>query len=968
MILDPTLEKIGVVEAPASNSPFPVQDASTVWIVECGKLDLFLVSGENDRPSGARYPVMRVEEGEAVFGVGEMAATHEQLIASPFPDTKLRRISWPDFCKWASPAVNRSALQLLENWITHLSSVIASGSQPGNLIAVNPCTSFSSGDEAKRIVAQEEVVWVTHVQGTSCFLGRDTVPSGPDQFFPISKNGWLEVARDSVLSCLDSHAFFQIESEGRALRAFHHIAMSLLGQKHQAEREAERQRQRTQSAADKALLRGVLLRLAAPLRGSSAAQESESTTSNPVFLAAQAVGHQMGIKLKLHPDMRRGVRVSDPVAAIASASNVRVRRVQLRGEWWKLGGGPLLAFRDSDNRPLALLPRSALSYDAYDPVEQTTVPVTAKMNLTLTTFAYMFYRPFPAASLGIADLLRLGIPEWKGEVLSIVLMGLAAGLMGVVTPFATGLIFDRLIPGAERGQLLQMAAILLIIAIAGSMFTLTRSFAVLRLQGKIDRALQAAVWDRLLSLPVPFFRNFSSGDLASRSLAISEMSQILTGSLLSAVLSGIFSVFSWGLLFYYSSELAVWATVLVFFACLVSSVCVYVEVRYQRELFRLSGRISGLLLELMTGIAKLRVAGVEHRAFASWAREFAAQKQISMRARKLSNGLTVFNSVFPVICVGSIFYYVALILGRPHAQTFSTGDFVAFLAAFMQFLAATLLVSSSLMSMLAVVPLYERSRPIFKALPEAASGKGTPGKLAGAIELSHVTFRYRADSPLVIRDLSVNILPGQFVAFVGVSGSGKSTLFRLLLGFETPESGTVYFDGQDLASLDVQAVRRQMGVVLQTSRLVSGDIFTNIVGSSPLTIDDACAAAASAGLDEDIKRMPMGMHTVIGEGTGSISGGQRQRLMIARAIVGKPRILLMDEATSALDNQTQAIVVRNLESLRATRIVIAHRLSTIVRADRIFVVDKGTVVQQGTHEELFNQKGVFRDLVSRQLA
>ena len=967
MILDPALEKIGALEAPASNSPFPLHDASSVWIVECGKLDLFLVSGENDRPNGARYPVMRVEEGEAVFGVGEMAAIHGQLIAAPFPDTKLRRISWSDFRKWASFAVNRSALQLLENWIAHLSSVIAGGSPPGNLIAVNPCASFSSGDEAKRIVAQEAVLWVTHLQGTSCFLGRDNVPSGPDQFFPISRNGWLEVAPDSVLNCLDSHAFFQIESEGRALHAFHHIAMSLLGQKHQAEREAERQRQRTKNAADRALLRGVLLRLAAPLRGSSA-PESEETTSNPVFLAAQAVGQKMGIKLKLHPDMRRGVKVSDPVAAISSASNVRVRRVQLRGDWWKLGGGPLLAFRDSDNRPLALLPRSALSYDAYDPVEQTTVPVTAKINLTLTTFAYMFYRPFPAARLGIVDLLRLGIAEWKAEVLSIVLMGLAAGLMGIVTPFATGLIFDRLIPGAERGQLLQMAAILLIIAIAGSMFTLTRSFAVLRLRGKIDRALQAAVWDRLLSLPVPFFRNYSSGDLASRSLAISEMSQILTGSVLSAILSGIFSVFSWGLLFYYSPELALWATALVFFACLVSSVCVYVEVRYQRELFRLSGRISGLLLELMTGIAKLRVAGVEHRAFASWAREFAAQKQISLRARKVSNRLTVFNAAFPVISVGFIFYYVALILDRPHAQTFSTGDFVAFLAAFMQFLAATLMVSSSLMSMLGVVPLYERSRPILKTLPEAASGKGSPGKLAGAIELSHVTFRYRRDSPLVIRDLSVNILPGQFVAFVGVSGSGKSTLFRLLLGFESPESGTVYFDGQDLASLDVQAVRRQMGVVLQTSRLVSGDIFTNIVGSSPLTIDDACAAAALAGLDEDIKRMPMGMHTVIGEGTGSISGGQRQRLMIARAIVGKPRILLMDEATSALDNQTQAIVVRNLESLRATRIVIAHRLSTIVRADRIFVVDKGTVVQHGTHEELFNQKGVFRDLVSRQLA
>ena len=711
----------------------------------------------------------------------------------------------------------------------------------------------------------------------------------------------------------------------------------------------------------------MLLKLAAPLRGSSTLGDGEDATSDPVFLAAQAVGHNMGIKLKLHPDMRRGVKLPDPVAAIASASNIRVRRVQLRGEWWKLDSGPLLAFRDADNRPLALLPRSARAYDIYDPVEQSTSPVTAQRDLTLSTFAYMFYRPFPAKNLGIMDLLQLGFREWKGEVLSIVLMGVAAGLMGIITPYATGLIFDRLIPGAERGQLLQMAAVLLVVAIATSLFTLTRSFAVLRLQGKIDRGLQAAVWDRLLGLPVPFFRNYSSGDLAARSLAISEISQVLTGSMLSAILSGIFSVFSWGLLFYYSGELALLSTGLVFLACLVSTVCMYLQIRYQRELVRLAGHISGLLLELVTGMAKLRVAGVENRAFAKWARDFAAQKQISMRARKLANGLTVFNSIFPVICLGFIFYYVAMMTARPHVQPLSTGDFVAFLAAFSQFLGAALMVSSSIMSVLTVVPLFERAKPIFKTLPETAAGKGSPGKLYGAIELSHITFRYRPEGPPVIRDLSVNILPGQFVAFVGVSGGGKSTVFRLLLGFETPESGTVYFDGQDLASLDVQAVRRQMGVVLQTSRLVSGDIFTNIVGSSPLTLDDACEAASLAGLDQDIERMPMGMHTLIGEGTGNISGGQRQRLMIARAIVGKPRILLMDEATSALDNQTQAIVVRNLESLRATRIVIAHRLSTIVRADQIFVVDKGTVVQAGTHEELSKQKGVFRDLVSRQL-
>jgi ATP-binding cassette subfamily C protein len=297
----------------------------------------------------------------------------------------------------------------------------------------------------------------------------------------------------------------------------------------------------------------------------------------------------------------------------------------------------------------------------------------------------------------------------------------------------------------------------------------------------------------------------------------------------------------------------------------------------------------------------------------------------------------------------------------------ATGDFLAFLAAFTQFLWAAMLSSAALISALSAVPVYERAAPIFRSLPEVTEVKASPGKLTGQIEVSRVTFRYKADTPLVLRDVSIDILPGQFVAVVGASGCGKSTLFRMLLGFEAPEAGAIYFDGQDLSGLDIQAVRRQIGVVLQSSRPVSGSIFNNIVGSAPLSVEDAWAAARLAGFAADIERMPMGMHTHIGDGGGSISGGQRQRLMIARAIVGRPRILLFDEATSALDNQTQAVVSRSLESLQATRVVIAHRLSTIIRADNIFVMDKGAVVDSGTYDELVGRQGIFRDLAKRQM-
>lgn len=479
----------------------------------------------------------------------------------------------------------------------------------------------------------------------------------------------------------------------------------------------------------------------------------------------------------------------------------------------------------------------------------------------------------------------------------------------------------------------------------------------------MDLSIQAAVWDRLLALPVPFFRDFTAGDLALRANGISTIRQALSGTTLNAVLAAVFSSFNLLLLFYYSTKLALVAVGLMLIVVIITVACSVIKLRHERQLAAVEGDLSGLVLQLLSSVAKLRTTGSEGRAFALWARDFARHRNLTFKAEGVGNILETFNAIFPLLCSMTIFAAVALFM---QGGGLSTGAFLAFNAAFGAFMLAMLEMTGAVITVLQIVPLYERAKPILQALPEVDQAKADPGRLQGNIEISQLSFSYTADGPQILRDVTLDIKAGQFVAVVGPSGSGKSTLLRCLLGFETPSSGAIFYDGQDMSALDITAVRRQLGVVLQNGQLLPGDIFKNIVGSSGLTIDDAWTAARMCGLEQDIRAMPMGMHTmVIG---GGLSGGQQQRLLIARAIVHRPRMLYFDEATSALDNQTQAVVSESLEQLEATRIVIAHRLSTVRNADVIVVLDGGVVKEKGTYDELMAQGGIFAQLASRQIA
>jgi len=960
----------GAVFEPRANEPFSIHVPGAVWIVRSGKLDLFLVDVEGGEPAGARHHFLRVETGSAVFGMNQ-PGVGTIVAGAAIPGTQLLCLSQSELHSRPDlhPEIPAGALAILEEWIARLGSSVSVAAVPRIVEDLTAGMTLEVAENPKPLLPVSGILWIRHLDGSSHFLNTAEINAiDGSSCFPISRNGWLKPAPNTRIVAMDSSDWQRADPHWNDLQVFHDVVFQRLLLNRSRTGERDQKRRRNQVASDSAILGGALRSLASPLRDESSVLSSdEPGVTHPLVLAFEVIGKALGVKIIVPAELRSTGVLNDPIPSIAGASSLRYRLVVLKGEWWTDPLGPMLAFREADKRPVALLPAPGKACRLYDPVDHRTVRVNADVAMTLGGFAYTFYRPLPSRKLSLWDLLAFGMHDTRRELFTIIAMGVCGGLMGLLMPVATGIIFDSIIPNALRSQLLQLCSFLVVIALAASTFVLTRNFAMLRLQGKTGSSLQAAVWDRLLRLPVPFFRQFTSGDLADRSLGIEYILRTLTGSAINSILSGVFSVFSCILLFYYNSGLALIASGLVLVSLVASAASVYIQVRYQRQIFRARGKISGMLLEFIDNIGRLRVSGAEPRAFAVWARQFSAQKDLSFRTQKASNGLAVFNAAFPVISLTVIFSSAAQLMGQPLVHAFSTGAFLAFLAAFAQFQSAALQFSSAVESALGVVPLYERTMPILEALPEVAEAHKDPGELGGAIEVSHVNFRYRPDMPLVLRDVSFTIRPGQFVAVVGPSGSGKSSLLRLLLGFEKTEAGAIYYDGQDLAGLNIQAVRRQLGVVLQSARLASGSILTNIAGSSHLALDDAWEAARKAGLDEDIRQMPMGMHTLVSEGGTNLSGGQRQRLLIARAIAKSPRIFMFDEATSALDNRTQAIVSHSLESLRATRVAIAHRLSTISKADRILVLEKGLLVQSGSYEELANQNGLFRELARRQL-
>ena len=662
---------------------------------------------------------------------------------------------------------------------------------------------------------------------------------------------------------------------------------------------------------------------------------------------------------------REGESMSARVERLAAGMGLAVRHVTLRSGWSTSDAGPLLGF-GHDDQPLALLPAGG-GYRCFDPQRASEGWVTREDDLELAAHAICFYRRLPPRALRLHELLAIGLGGMRRDLATLLGCAAAGGLLGLAVPVATALVFDEIVPGHMRGLLHQIGAAIVILAILQLTMTLANGVAMLRIESKAKLALQAATIDRLIHLPAGFFRNYSSGDLGQRTLAVETISSMITGSVASSLFAGTFSIFGFALLFYYHAPAALVAVGLSLVLALVAAVAGWLSLRALRDRERLSGRLSGMVLEMLNGIERIRLAGAESRIFSRWAHCYADMREHAYRAQKVSAVFSAFSAGYRVLALGTIFAAVAWLGGGPSTDSrLGAGAFFAFISAFGTAFMALSQLTTTAVDLLAIGPIWERLRPIIDTPPEAARGGADPGMLAGAVAIGNLHFRYAEGQPNVLRGVNLRANPGEFVAIVGASGCGKSTLFRLLLGFETPAAGAIYIDGHELGSLDIRAVRRQIGTVLQHDTLIAGSIFENIRGARDITVDDAWAAARLAGIAGSIEALPMGMHTMIGDNPG-FSGGELQRLLIARALAAKPRILLFDEATSALDNRAQAVVAENLVRLTVTRLVIAHRLSTIEAADRIYVLDDGIVVEEGRYGELLEANGPFARLVHKQL-
>ena len=639
-------------------------------------------------------------------------------------------------------------------------------------------------------------------------------------------------------------------------------------------------------------------------------------------------------------------------------NNWRMRQIDLPEEFYREHARPLLVCVNNEPAVLYLNGRNSYFISAEDPGRKQ--PVNRKNAACIDRKAYLFYETFPQEPGNLREMLEFIFRSARPLMTGVVLAGLASALLGMAIPLTTRYITGKLIPSGLYGELMQISLLLLALTVVEMLLKMVPQLLLLFFSSRRYERFQAAIYDHILLIPLKIFRQYDAGEMTSRILAANQIQNTIVTVVNGQLSSALFTVASLVMMFCYDTTLAWWGVIL---AALYGAVFFLFARRNLAPLkcaAEAQGRINGFLRQFFRGMNKVRYAGAEQQMLNRFMNDFSEMEKAHHQASSFEIQQQIFSSCFSML-ISVVFYALA---GGFLDKNLPLPLFLAFMAAFHSFKGGLLDFSASIWTLLAVKAEVDRIMPILQEKPEDTCDRNDAGVLNGKVEVSHLKFRYTQDSPWILDDVSLKAEPGEFIAIAGTSGAGKSTLFRILLGFENPDSGAVYYSDKDFANLERTGIRRQLGVIMQNSRVIPGSILENIVQGTNASVDEAWAALETADFADEVRKMPMNIHTIVTPET--VSGGQQQRILIARALVGNPKIILMDESTSALDNISQEKITGKLRELAVTRIVIAHRLSTIADADRIYVLDKGKIVQSGTYETLSAEEGVFKDLIERQ--
>ncbi|MEV4708487.1 ATP-binding cassette domain-containing protein [Actinoplanes sp. NPDC049316] len=933
-----------------------------------GPADLFAIRATDTGVPSRRHFVARLPRRSFVPGGARTGGW--RLILVPLPGTAVRHLTAERLalaeCSAADPATVAAARALaaaVDAMLLAVADAVRDGQAPRGAATLQPGDSavLAAGDV---LTGNTDVRWVRPAGGCLVHNGGAGGVIADGELAPLAGRDW--VVADGECSVADSSTW-QLITAGELRTALDaHVRRLVAVVEDRVERLAVRfvsglgERKRVNAA----VLRGAARTALRAVGGGASVPDDDQEYRFARYRRAADI-------LEVVTEDAPGVAVVEPadrrrppdddrqaVEAVARSSALHVRPVKLPKQWWRHDLGPLIGWRD---RSAVALRFTGGRYHEVDPQVRTAVPVTDPE--AFEPSADQVQAPLPRRT-SMRDALRLGLGGGGRDLRALLAVGFVVAALGLATPIGVGRALASVSATGQVRGVLVVATLLVATALVAGLVGVAQGLRLLRLEGRAEIGTQLVLWDRLMRLPVRFFRSTSSGELANAVLGISFIRQALSGLLAQAVTASLTLLAELTFIFWVSVPLGLACLAVVAIAVLLVGVFGSLVVRRQRRALPAEHQAAALTNQLLAGIAKIKLARAEDRAFSRWMRSQAAARSDLHRVRDVQSVLVAVATVLPLAGQLALF----AMLAGPLAGQIPAERFYSVNVAYTLLLGAVLVLVAGSVEMLAALPRLEVLAPVLGADPERLPDRVDPGELRGEIHLNDVTFAYQPDEPPVLTGVSLRVRPGEFVAVVGPSGCGKSTMLRLLLGFDRPTSGAVLYDGQDLAELDLQAVRRQCGVVLQDGMLFAGSVRENIAGAGTYPLERLWEAARMAGLDGDIAGFPMGMGTNVPFGGGTLSVGQRQRVLIARALVDRPRMLFFDEATSALDNRTQEIVTRSTRALAASRIVIAHRLSTVMNADRIVVMDAGTVVQEGTYAELMAERdGLFHRLARRQL-